>query len=249
MAHPKENRLENDQNSRWNGIYLLGGIAIILGLIGIVLDIVFGSITGGNVAALPQTAVDRFTQFQSNPLLGLYNLDLLNAVNQIILIPGYFAIFAALRRANLPAASLGLIIFLVGSTVFITNNTALPMWELSHKYTAAASDANKLLFSAAGEAMLARGMHGSAGAFPGFMLPNIGSLILAAAMLDGKVFSRLSGVIGMTGSALLLAYIILVTFQPSVKSIAMAVSMPGGLLMMAWLVIITIKLFRLAKST
>ncbi len=247
MAYRNDIPLENDQLSTWKGIYLLGGIATILVLIGILLDMVFGSITGGNLSELPLTAVDRFIQFQTNPLLGLYYLDLLNAINQIIMIPVYFAVFAALRRANLPLAALGLIFFLVGTVVFITNNTALPMLELSQKYAAASSESQKLLFSAAGEAMLARGMHGSAGVFPGFLIPNIGTILLAGAMLDGKVFSRLSGIIGMAGSALLMVYTILVTFLPSVKDIAMAVSMPGGLLMMAWLVMVTIRLFRLSK--
>lgn len=247
MAHRIDDPLENNQIYTWKGIYLLGGIATILALAGILLDIVFGSINGGNLTALPLTAVDRFIQFQTDPLLGLYNLDLLNAVNQIIMIPVYFAVFAALRRANLPLAALGLVIFLVGSVVFITNNTALPMLELARKYAAASTEPQRLIFSAAGEAMLARGMHGSAGVFPGFLIPNIGSILLAGAMLDGKVFSRIAGIIGVTGSALLIVYTILVTFLPSVKEIAMAVSMPGGLLMMAWLVMITIKLFRLAK--
>ena len=247
MAHRKDNQLENDLTPAWKGIYLLGGIATILALVGILVDIFLGTITGGNLAALPSTAVDRFIQFQANPLLGLYNLDLLNVINQIIMIPVYFAVFAALRRTNLPIAALGLIVFLVGSVVFITNNTALPMLELARKYAVASSEPQKLLFSAAGEAMLARGMHGSAGVFPGFLIPNIGSILLAGAMLDGKVFSRTAGIIGMTGSALLVAYTILVTFLPSVKDVAMTVSMPGGLLMMAWLVLITIRLFRLAR--
>lgn len=49
----------------------------IVGLIGVLLDVVIGTATGGDLSALPQTAIDRFAQFQENPLLGLYNLDLL----------------------------------------------------------------------------------------------------------------------------------------------------------------------------
>ena len=55
---------------------LLGGIATILALTGILLDVVIGNITGGNLSALPQTAIDRFAQFHENKFLGLYNLDL-----------------------------------------------------------------------------------------------------------------------------------------------------------------------------
>ena len=117
--------------SQWKNIYIVGGIATIIALIGIVLDVIFGSVTGGNLSALPQTAIDRFAQFQINPLLGLYNLDLLNIINQMIFIPAYFALFAAHRKTNIAYALLALIIFLVGTTIFVTTNTALPMLELS----------------------------------------------------------------------------------------------------------------------
>ena len=134
-------------------------------MIAVVADIVVGSSTGGNLSQLPQTAVERFSQFPQNAWLGLYNLDLLNAVNQLISIPVYFALYATLRKMNKPYAMFGLIIFLLGTTIFVANNTALPMLELSNKY-AAADEPQKAMLAAAGEAMLARGEHGSLGANP-----------------------------------------------------------------------------------
>jgi hypothetical protein len=233
--------------SQWRGIYVTGGIATIIALIGIVLDVIVGSTTGGNLSALPQTAVDRFTQFQVTPLLGLYNLDLLNIVNQMFLIPAYFALYAAHRRTNNAFSLLALIIFLVGTTIFITTNTALPMLELSKKYAIATTESQKTLFAAAGEAMLARGTHGSLGVFIGFLLPNIAGLIMSYSMLSAKIFNKATSIIGMVGSALILLYIVLVTFAPSVKDMATAVSMPGGLLLMAWMIMFTIRLFQLGS--
>ena len=149
------NSMNNE--AQWKSVYFLGGIAAIIALIGIVIDVFFGSVSGGNLSALPQTAVERFAQFQINPLLGLYNLDLLNIINQIIFIPVYFALFAAHRKTNIAFAQLALIIFLVGTAIFVTTNTALPMLDLSRKYAAAASESQKTLLAAAGEAMLAQG--------------------------------------------------------------------------------------------
>jgi hypothetical protein len=60
-----------DSEIQWKKVYLLGGVMTIIGLIGILLDVVIGSVTGGDLSALPQTAIDRFMQFQENPLLGL----------------------------------------------------------------------------------------------------------------------------------------------------------------------------------
>ena len=237
-----------NKESQWRGIYMIGGITTIIALIGIVLDVIFGSVTGGNLSALPQTAIERFAQFQINPLLGLYNLDLLNIINTMILIPAYFALYAAHRKTNNAYALLALIIFLVGSTIFITTNSALPMLELSRKYSSATTEPQKTLFAAAGEAMLARGTHGSLGVFIGFLLPNIAGLIMSFAMLTGKVFSKATSYLGIAGSALILLYIILVTFAPNIKDMATAFAMPGGLLSMAWMVMFTIRLFQISRK-
>lgn len=217
-----------------------------IGLIGILLDVAIGSITGGDLSALPQTAIDRFMQFQENPLLGLYNLDLLNITNQIILIPAYYALFAAHRNVNLPYAGLALIVFLTGSIIFITTNTALPMFELSQKYVAATTESQKALYAAAGESMLARGEHGSLGVFIGFALPNIAGLIFSIVMLKGKIFSKSTSYLGIAGSSLLIVYLILVTFTDG-KSMATALAMPGGLMSMAWMILFAIKLIKLGK--
>jgi hypothetical protein len=151
----------DNSDKQWKTIYRLGAITAIIVLLGIILDMVVGSVTGGDVAALPKTAVDRFNQFKDNQLLGLYNLDLLNTIIQIIFIPSFFALYGVHRKGSNPPALLSLIVFLVGTAIFVTSNTALTMLDLSQKYTNAASDEQRILIAAAGEAMLARGAHGS----------------------------------------------------------------------------------------
>jgi len=104
-------------------------------------------ITGENLSALPQTAIDRFAQFHDNKFMGLYNLDLLNIINQMILIPAFFALYAAHRNANKAYGLLALTIFLFGSVILVANNTALPMYELSHKYFATTIESQKAFSS------------------------------------------------------------------------------------------------------
>ena len=239
---------ELQQNeSQWKSVYVIGGVAAILSLVAVVADIVIGSSTGGNLSQIPQTAVERFSQFQQNALLGLYNLDLLNAVNQLISIPVYFALYAALRKTNKPYAMFGLIIFLLGTTIFVANNTALPMLELSNKYDAA-DDPQTAMLAAAGEAMLARGEHGSLGAFFSFLLPTLAALAMSLVMVQGKIFSKANAYIGIVGNAFMLIYVVLVTFAPAVKDMAMAFAMPGGLLLLVWMILFTVRLFRLGTS-
>ena len=212
------------------------------------LDLVLGTLTGGDVSGLPQTAVDRFAQLQGNPLLGLYNMDLLNSVNQIIMIPGYFALYAAHRGRKDSAAAFALILFLVGTTILVTNNTALTMLDLGNKYGTATTDARRTLLAAAGEAMLARGSHGSLGAFPGFLLPTIAGLIMSFVMLSGRVFTRLTAWLGIIGGIVMIAYLVLVTFAPGVRQMATAFAAPGGLLLMAWMILFTVRLFKLGRA-
>lgn len=237
----------DNPESQWKNIYLLGGITAVLSLLAVIADIVIGSSVGSDLTALPQTATERFAQFQQTPWLGLYTLDLLNTVNQLISIPVYFALYAAHRKSNQPLGLLALIVFLVGTTIFAANNVALPMLALSQKY-AAAPEAQKALLAAAGEALLVRGEHGSLGVFFSFFLPTLAALMFSLVMLQGKIFTKANAYVGIVGNLLMLAYVILVTFAPAVKEMAMAFAMPGGLLLLAWMVMFTIRLFRLAIS-
>ncbi|MCX6121582.1 MAG: DUF4386 family protein [Ignavibacteriales bacterium] len=249
MSDLKQNQHygNEDTEKQWKNIYTLGGIAAVIALMGILLDIIVGSISGGNLSALPQTAIDRYAQFQNSCLLGLYNLDLLNIIIQLILMPTYFALYAVHRKVQNAYAILALIIFLVGTTIFVTSNTALSMLELSNKYAASTTESQKTLYAAAGEALLVRGAHGSLGVFIGFVLPNIAGIIMSFVMLKGRIFNKISSYMGIAGSALLLIYIILVTFAPGIKDMATAFAAPGGVLLMAWMMMFTVKLFQLGR--
>lgn len=238
-----ENGLAENQ---WGRIYKIGAFSSVIVLLGTIFDITAGSILGGDLSRLPSTAVGRYAQLLDNPLLGLYNLDLLNTIIQIISIPVYLALYAAHRKSNKGIARLAFIFFLVGTTLFAAGNTALTMYDLSIKYAAASSDAQRMLIAAAGEAMLAKGAHGSAGVFIGFILPCIAGLIMSFAMLSGKVFSRLSAYLGIFGNCLIILYLILVTFVPGVKTMAVAFAAPGGLMLMTWMIMFTLTLFKLS---
>ena len=237
----------DNSEKQWKIIYKIGAVTTIIVLCGIILDMLVGTMTGGNIAELPQTAFERFNQFRENSLLGLYNLDLLNIINQIILIPSIFALYAAHRDTNKPTALLSLILFLIGTTIFVTGNTALTMLDLSQKYYATSSEEQRMLLAAAGEAMLAKGSHGSLSVFIGFALPTFANGMMSCLMLKGNIFSRANSYIGIVGNSLMVIYIIMVTFMPSVERMALVFAMPAGLLLMVWMIMFTIKLLKLSK--
>ena len=237
----------DNSEKQWKIIYKIGAVTTIIVLCGIILDMLVGTMTGGNIAELPQTAFERFSQFRENSLLGLYNLDLLNIINQIILIPSIFALYAAHRDTNKPTALLSLILFLIGTTIFVTGNTALTMLDLSQKYYATSSEEQRMLLAAAGEAMLAKGSHGSLGVFIGFALPTFANALMSCVMLKGNIFSRANSYVGIIGNSLMVIYIIMVTFMPSVEKMALVFAMPAGLLLMTWMIMFTIKLLKISK--
>lgn len=242
---PKKILGDESKEKQWKSIYMLGCITTLLVIIGSLLDIIISFALGGDLSVIPKTAVDRFSQFQSNWLLGLYNLDMLNLITTIVMIPTYLALYAAHRRVDIAYVKLALIIFIIGAAVFITNNTALPMLELSKNYFASTAETQRTLIAAAGESMLARGAHGSPGAFLGFILSSTASMVMSFGMLKGRIFSKVTAYAGILGGTLLMIYLVLVTFVPDIKNIAMMVATPGGLLSLAWMIMFTIKLFKL----
>jgi len=233
---------------QWKSIYFIGGVTATLCLCAIIADMIIGSITGADLTLLPKTAIDRFVQLNDKPLLGLYNMDLLNVITQILMIPTIFAIYAAHRNVDKANALLALILFVTGSILFVAGNTALTMFDLSRKYFEATTDAQRYLIESAGEAMLAKGAHGSLSVFIGFVLPTIANILMSVGMIKGRVFGSVTAYFGVIGNSFLLVYLVLVTFFPAIEKFALAIAMPGGLMVLGWMVLLTIKLFKLRIS-
>ena len=82
-------------NLAWKSLYRVGGTAA---LIVVVLILIQSFIFIAYPP--PSTVIDYFTLFQNNRILGLLGLDLLLTVINVLLIPIYPALYAALRRAN-----------------------------------------------------------------------------------------------------------------------------------------------------
>jgi hypothetical protein len=248
MTLGNQRMITEDNDSSWRILYKLGGLAAIIAIMGTMLDITLTFLPGWSASTVPETAIDWFAQFQSNWLLGLRNLDLLNIIISIVTIPMYCALYAVHKEARKGYGLIAMILFIVGTLVFITNNTALPMLSLSSKYALAGTDAQKLLIAAAGEAMLARGEHGSPGVFIGFFLSTMASITLAFVMLKGKIFSKLTAYIGILGFILLLTYTVFITFVSKSNNLIMILAMPGGLLAVAWNIMVARKLIRLGSK-
>lgn len=235
--------------SHVRGLLKAGAAFCIIVLAGIFIDVFAGIYTGGNLTELPNTAIERFGQFRENRMLGLYNLDLLNAINQFLLIPVYLSLVIAHRKLCHYQAFTAFTIFFAGSLILISNNTALPMMDLSNKYFATNDENMRTLYAAAGEALLVRGAHGSSSMLLGFLIPNAGGLIMSIVMLKGKIFTPACAWFGITGSILMIIYILCVTFVPAAKQFATLLAMPGGILLIIWMILFTKGLIILSKHS
>ena len=140
------------------GLYKLGAVAALLAVLVALADILLTFLPAGAEPPGSMTAIDWFRLFDENWFFGLRNLGLLpNVLTLFLLIPLFLALYAAHQRVNREYAALALILSLVGTAIYLSNNAAFPMWALSNKYAAATTEAQRTLLAAAGEAILARG--------------------------------------------------------------------------------------------
>jgi Domain of unknown function (DUF4386) len=118
------------------------------------------------------------------------------------------------------------------------------MLQLSEKYYSNTSETQRVLYASAGEALLVRGEHGTPGVFIGFLSLTFSNLFISFVMLNAGVFKKIAGYLGIIGCFSLLIYILLITFFPGIKSIAVIIAAPGGILVFVWYQLIALKLIK-----
>jgi len=247
--HRNETKIEN-QNSGWLSLYRLAGATALLAILVALTDISLTFLPGGAGAPGTMTAIDWFALFQDNWFLGLRNLGLLpNILTLCLLIPLFMALYAVHRQVDPAYAALAMILALVGTAIYLSNNAAFPMWALSTKYAAAGTEAQRSLLAAAGEAILARGEDFTPGSFTGFLFAEVGTFVISFVMLRGGIFSRGTAYAGILGGLFLTVFTIWSTFIPVYFEAAMIVAMIGGLASIVWYVLTARRLFQLGKRS
>ncbi|MEW6400413.1 MAG: DUF4386 family protein [Chloroflexota bacterium] len=237
------------ENTGWTSIYRVGGVAALLAILVVLTDIFLTFLPAGAEQPGTLSSVEWFKLFQDNWFFGLRNLGLLpNIITLILLIPLFLALYAVHQQVNRPYAALAFIVLLVGTAIYLSNNAALPMWALSAKYADATSEAQRTLFAAAGEAILARGEDFTPGAFTGFLFTEIATFIMSFVMLRGGIFSKATAYTGILGGLLLTIFTIWSTFIPVLFEVAMILAMIGGLSNIAWNILTARRLFQLSRQ-
>jgi hypothetical protein len=187
----------------------------------------------------PSTVLGYFTLFHKNGLLGLLSLDLLYVVDNALVVVLYLALYAALRRASLSFMAIALALGLVGIAAYFASNTAFKMLSLSSQYAAATTDAQRSLFQASGQAMLAIYQGTAFDVY--YLLGAAATLTISVVMLRGNIFGKTTAYAGMAAGVLMLI--------PSTAGTIGLYFAFGSLVPTAiWLILIARRLFRLAQG-
>jgi hypothetical protein len=218
--------------SDWRRIYRIGAVAAVA-----VLALVPVQAAVFIMWPPPTTVGGFFSMFQQNAILGLLALDLLLMASWILSALMFVALYAALRRTRESLVTVALIAELVGLAVYFASNTAFSMLTLSQQYAAAATDADRSLFLAAGQAMLA--LYTGTAFNVSYLLSGGAALLMAVAMLRSGVFGRTTAYIGIT-------YAVLQVVPPTAGDAGMIVSLVSLAPMVVWIALIARRLFRLA---
>lgn len=226
----------------WSGLYRAGGIAALLLIVYALATMVQLVLLGGP----PTTAAAAFSLLHNHKIIGLLRLDL----PTVFVMPLYYLLFlsllAALWRTDRANATLSTALAFVGVTLLLATPTALSMMWLSEKYAAAATEAARMQFLAAGEALLATDVWHGTGAILGGILAQSGAVLISVVMLRGGVFSKTTAYLGILMHGFDLAHIILGLFVPVLGVVFMAIAGPFYPI---WLFLVGRRLLQLAAAS
>jgi hypothetical protein len=181
--------------------------------------------------------------------MGLRNLGLLNILFCALDIPIFFVLFGAQRKSSQTLAAMAMIVSFIGVAVFYATNRAFAMLDISNQYALATSEAQRSILATTGQAMLSVGQSHTPGTFMAFFLSESASLLISAAILRGKVFSKANAYVSFLGFSLMLIFEVITSFVPALQGAAMIFAMLGGVLSLVWEIMVARKLFCLGQDT
>jgi hypothetical protein len=240
----------------WRALYWLGGAAALVGAIlfrrnmaeEYLLCRELGVFSSGP-RALPGSALDCFTVFHGNRLVGLTLLNLFDIVNYALVSMIFLGLYVALRRINRGLMTLAAALALTSTGIYLASNQAFAMLALSDQYWSAATDARRTMLLAAGDALLAiqnTGANYGPGIYVSFLFVNLAGLLAAIVMMRSAAFGKTAAWIGILANVLGLMYYFSNSFAPALNAIPLSISAPFLLL---WYLRIGWTLLRMGRET
>ncbi len=221
-------------NQAWKPLYKSGGLALWI-MVGIILIqfVVF-------IVAPPPyegSALDWFRLFQGNQLIGLINFEILMVIYMLLSIPVMLALSILHQRTSPAFSALYLVLSLVGILAFMVARPAFEMLSVSRGYAEATTDAQRTVFLAAGETLLAV-FHGTAFQVS-YLLGSLAGLMISLAMLKAKIFSKTTAYLRLASSVC--------DFGLYLPVIGLYLSIFSVFFLVAWNFLVARRLFQLAR--
>lgn len=224
----------DNRSTKWNGLYVIGGLAALFGVALVPLQLVVFM-----TWPPPSTAVEWFALFQSSKVGGLLAFEFLFVVNAVLGIATTLALYVALKQSSESWMVLALAAGLLEAVAFVVARPALEMLFLSDQYAAATTEAQRMLFLAAGETLWAT-FHGTA-FHVGYNLFSIYFLIVPLVMLKTTLFSKTTAYLGILAA--------LLNWGLYVPGIGLVLSMLSVFPLAVWNILIARRLLQLGRGS
>ncbi|MEJ2549082.1 MAG: DUF4386 family protein [Anaerolineales bacterium] len=223
-------------DSHWKDLYKVGGATTII----LELLIVLGGIAFVTWPYTPGSTPVReiYTTLQNDRLGGLMSLDFLLFLSNIIGVLLFLALYASLKQVNESYALIALVMGLLAAVFIVPARPMAELITLSDGYAAAATEAAKSQYLAAGEALLAQ-FDGTAYLANTF-LGGASLLISSLLMLHGKIFSKATAYVGILTNLAVCLF-----FVPIVGTYFLFLCLPGYVI---WYVQLGRTFFRLGRG-
>ena len=183
--------------ARWRDLYRAAAIAAIVSEVVIVLGLVTYFIWP--YAPGTQSTETIFRNLQSDTLGSLISLDLFLFIGNLFSILLFLALYVSLRPVNESYALIALAVGLVAVVLLVHARPLIELYSLSGQYAAAATEAAKSQYLAAGDALLAS--FDGVGWFLNNLLGGLSLLVSSILMLKSNIYSKATAYVGIVSNA------------------------------------------------
>jgi len=228
--------------------YSVAAVAALLIVASAVLDITLMFFEPKAIVPGQTSAGEWLAMLHQHRILSLRNLGLLNVVNLLLEVPVFLALYDVHRRAQRDLAAVAVALLLVGAAVYIARNPVFSLDALASRYAEATTDADRGALLGATSTLLVLGEDLTSGAFMGFFVTELAGLVMALAMIRGRMFGRLTSITGGVGFGSLLVFNVFAAFAPTLYGRVLALGAIGGVVMIIWFVLVARGLVRLARN-
>jgi hypothetical protein len=215
-------------DGRWQGLYKVGAVAALISVVIIPFSVVAFFIW-------PPFPDDILVVIQQDWLAGLMGLDFMYLFSNVFAIPFFLVLYVTLKEVDEGWALIALAMGLLGLVCLVPARPIPEMFALGDRYAAATTEADRAIYQATGEAMLAH-FHGVT-YHAHYILGSASLLISAFLMLRSDTFSKATAYVGIVTNIVVFGL-----YVPQVGVYLSLLSVAGYLI---WYILIARRLFQL----